>query len=270
MLTDRDELDTQISDTFQSCGCLGSASSKSYIASSGVDLIRKLQGNPSFIFSLIHKFNNSDVKPIIPNHDIIILSDEAHRTNNGIYADNMNRILPTASRIGFTGTPLLQNDHLTKRTFGGYLSVYDFKRAVDDGATVPLYYENRSDLLHINNPDINDKLLDAINAMDLDENQTEKLKKDLNRDVHILMGRDRLDTIAKDFVKHYSSMWQSGKAMFISVNKVTCVMMYNLVQKYWAQEIASEKKRLASLEQQEALELKRKIPGWKKLIWRLW
>lgn len=264
VLTDRDELDTQISDTFQSCGCLGSASSKSYIASSGVDLIRKLQGNPPFIFSLIHKFNNSDVKPIIPNHDIIILSDEAHRTNNGIYADNMNRILPTASRIGFTGTPLLQNDHLTKRTFGGYLSVYDFKRAVDDGATVPLYYENRSDLLHINNPDINDKLLDAINAMDLDENQTEKLKKDLNRDVHILMGRDRLDTIAKDFVKHYSSMWQSGKAMFISVNKVTCVMMYNLVQKYWAQEIASEKKRLASLEQQEALELKRKISWMEK------
>lgn len=259
ILTDRDELDTQISDTFQSCGCLGSASSKSYIASSGADLIEKLKGNPSFIFSLIHKFNNADVEPIIPNHDIIILSDEAHRTNNGIYADNMNRILPTASRIGFTGTPLLQDDHLTKRTFGGYLSVYDFKRAVEDGATVPLFYENRSDLLQIDNPDINDELLNALEDMDLDEDQTEKLQRDLNRDVHILMSKPRLEAIAKDFVNHYSTIWESGKAMFISVNKVTCVMMHDLVKKYWAEAIVAEKARLPKLDQQEALELQRKI-----------
>lgn len=259
VLTDRDELDTQISDTFQSCGCLGKVASKSYIASSGEDLIEKLRGNPSFIFSLIHKFNNADVEPIVPDHDIIILSDEAHRTNNGIYADNMNRILPTASKIGFTGTPLLQDDHLTKRTFGGYLSVYDFKRAVEDGATVPLYYENRSDLLQIDNPDINDELLDTLEEMDLDENQSEKLQRDLSRDVHILMSRPRLEAIAKDFVSHYSTIWESGKAMFISVNKVACVMMYDLVQTYWAEAIASEKRRLAKLDQQEALELQRKI-----------
>lgn len=259
VLTDRDELDMQISETFESCGALGNVPAKRSIASSGKDLIEKLKGNPSFIFSLIHKFNNPNVEPITPNHDIIILSDEAHRTNNGIYADNMNRILPTASKIGFTGTPLLQDDHLTKRTFGGYLSVYDFKRAVEDGATVPLYYENRSDILQIENPDINDKLLAELENMDLDEDQTEKLQRDMSRDVHILMGEKRLRTIAKDFVKHYSKHWESGKAMFISVNKVTCVMMFDYVQEYWAQEISSQKKRLATLDQQEALELKRKI-----------
>ena len=161
VLTDRDELNKQISDTFEACGCLGPTKAKQFIASSGEDLIQKLKGNPSFIFTLIHKFNNADEPAIIPDHDIIILSDEAHRTQNGIFADNMCALLPTASRIGFTGTPLFAYDNITERTFGNYVSIYDFKRAVEDGATVPLYYENRADLLDIENPDINDEMLDA-------------------------------------------------------------------------------------------------------------
>ena len=103
---------------------------KQCIATSGEDLIAKLKGNPSFIFTLIHKFNKSDVEPIYPDHDIIIMSDEAHRSQYGLYADNMMKLLPTAARIGFTGTPLLSHDNITVRTFGGYISVYDFKRAV--------------------------------------------------------------------------------------------------------------------------------------------
>lgn len=161
ILTDREELNKQISDTFEACGCLGNLKAKQFIASSGEDLIAKLKGNPSFIFTLIQKFNDPEAKPIIPDHDIIILSDEAHRTQNGIFADNMCRMLPTASRIGFTGTPLFIYDNITERTFGGYVSIYDFKRAVEDNATVPLYYENRADLLHINNPEINDELIEA-------------------------------------------------------------------------------------------------------------
>ena len=259
VLTDRDELDTQIYETFESCECLGGVSSKECIASSGADLLKKLGGNPAFIFSLIHKFNDSDADPIRPNHDIIILSDEAHRTNNGIYADNMARILPDASKIGFTGTPLLENDNLTARTFGGYLSIYDFKRAVEDGATVPLYYENHSDMLGIENPDISEELLSAVEKMDVDENQAEKLERDLSREVHILMSKPRLESVARDFVSHYSSIWQCGKAMFVCVNKVTCVMMYDLVQKLWAEQIAHEKAKLSKMAQQEALEHQRKI-----------
>ncbi len=113
-------------------------------ACSGEDLIQKLNGNPSFIFTLIQKFNKANPQPIYPDHDILILSDEAHRSQYGVFADNMMALLPTASRIGFTGTPLLSSDNITERTFGGYISVYDFKRAVEDGATVPLYYENRA------------------------------------------------------------------------------------------------------------------------------
>lgn len=107
VLTDRDELNKQISDTFEACGCL-SGKVRQYMPSSGKQLIEMLHGNPSFIFTLIQKFNDNSIDPIIPDHDIIILSDEAHRSQNGIFADNMCRLLPTASRIGFTGTPFVE------------------------------------------------------------------------------------------------------------------------------------------------------------------
>lgn len=262
VLTDREELNKQISDTFEACGCL-SGKARQYIASNGKHLHEMLRGNPSYIFTLIHKFNDDSAEPIIPDHDIIILSDEAHRSQNGIFADNMCRLLPTASRIGFTGTPLFKYDNITERTFGSYVSIYDFKRAVDDGATVPLYYENRSDMLGIENPEINDELLEAVEAADLDVNQQAKLELELAKDIHIITSEPRLDTIAKDFVEHYSELWTTGKAMFVCVNKVTCVRMYNFVQKYWAMKIAELEKELKTVSQQEAQELQRKI-DWMK------
>lgn len=261
VLTDREELNTQISDTFENCGILGKDSkAKQCIATSGEDLISKLKGNPSFIFTLIHKFNKSDVEPIYPDHDIIIMSDEAHRSQYGLYADNMMKLLPTAARIGFTGTPLLSYDNITERTFGGYISVYDFKRAVEDGATVPLYYENRGAKLDdLQNPEITDEILDAIEAADLDSAQQEKLEKEFEKSIHILTAEPRLRSIAKDFVRHYSDVWTSGKAMFVCLNKVTCVRMYDYVQEYWKEEIKHLKKQIKAATQQEAQELERKL-----------
>jgi len=261
VLTDREELNTQISDTFENCGILGKDSkAKQCIATSGEDLITKLKGNPSFIFTLIHKFNKSDVEPIYPDHDIIIMSDEAHRSQYGLYADNMMKLLPTAARIGFTGTPLLSYDNITERTFGGYISVYDFKRAVEDGATVPLYYENRGAKLDdLQNPEITDEILDAIEAADLDSAQQEKLEKEFEKSIHILTAEPRLRSIAKDFVRHYSDVWTSGKAMFVCLNKVTCVRMYDYVQEYWKEEIKHLKKQIKASTQQEAQELIRKL-----------
>lgn len=261
VLTDREELNTQISDTFENCGILGKDSkAKQCIATSGEDLITKLKGNPSFIFTLIHKFNKSDVEPIYPDHDIIIMSDEAHRSQYGLYADNMMKLLPTAARIGFTGTPLLSYDNITERTFGGYISVYDFKRAVEDGATVPLYYENRGAKLDdLQNPEITDEILDAIEAADLDSAQQEKLEKEFEKSIHILIAEPRLRSIAKDFVRHYSDVWTSGKAMFVCLNKVTCVRMYDYVQEYWKEEIKQLKKQIKAATQQEAQELERKL-----------
>lgn len=261
VLTDRDELNTQISDTFENCGLLGKAKASRFIATSGEDLVQKLHGNPSFIFTLIQKFNKPDQEPIYPDHDIIIMSDEAHRSQYGVFASNMTALLPTASKIGFTGTPLLSNDNITERTFGGYISIYDFKRAVEDGATVPLYYENRGERIkEIKNPDITQKILDAIEAADLDPSQQEKLEHEFEKEIHLLTAPGRLEAIAKDFVGNYSDLWTSGKAMFVCLNKVTCVRMYDYVQKYWKAEIATLKEKLKSItSQQESLELQRKI-----------
>lgn len=260
ILTDRDELNKQISDTFENCGLLGDVKASQFIATSGDDLIQKLKGNPSFIFTLIQKFNKPDAKPILPDHDVIIMSDEAHRSQYGIFADNMMKLLPTAARIGFTGTPLLSDDNITARTFGGYISIYDFKRAVEDGATVPLYYENRGEkILNLHNPEITDRILDAIERADLDADQQDKLEAEFAKEIHLMTAKPRLQSIAQDFVRHYSDLWTSGKAMFVCLNKVTCVRMYDYVQKYWQDEIERLKNRIKNVSQQEAQELRRKM-----------
>ena len=261
ILTDRDELNTQISDTFENCGLLGKdIKASQFIATSGDDLVKKLQGNPSFIFTLIQKFNKPNEKPIYPDHDIIIMSDEAHRSQYGIFADNMMKLLPTAARIGFTGTPLLSSDNITARTFGGYVSVYDFKRAVEDGATVPLYYENRGEkIVDLHNPEITNQILDAIENAYLDVDQQDKLEAEFAKEINLLTAEPRLKSIAQDFVRHYSDLWASGKAMFVCLNKVTCVRMYNYVQEYWKAEIKTLKLSLKYASQQESIELERKI-----------
>ena len=260
ILTDRDELNKQISDTFENCGLLGKTKAAQFIAASGDDLVQKLKGNPSFIFTLIQKFNKPDAAPIYPDHDIIIMSDEARRSQYGIFADNMMKLLPTAARIGFTGTPLLSSDNITARTFGGYVSIYDFKRAVEDGATVPLYYENRGEkILDLHNPEITNRILDAIENADLDVDQQDKLESEFAKEIHLLTAEPRLRSIAKDFAGHYSDLWTSGKAMFVCLNKVTCVRMYNFVQEYWQAEIQNLKAKIKSATQQEAQELERKL-----------
>ena len=260
ILTDRDELNKQISDTFENCGLLGDVKATQFIATSGDDLIQKLKGNPSFIFTLIQKFNKPEAEPIFPDHDVIIMSDEAHRSQYGIFADNMMKLLPTAARIGFTGTPLLSDDNITARTFGGYISIYDFKRAVEDGATVPLYYENRGEkILNLHNPEITDRILDAIERADLDADQQDKLEAEFAKEIHLMTAKPRLQSIAQDFVRHYSDLWTSGKAMFVCLNKVTCVRMYDYVQKYWQEEIERLKNRIKNVSQQEAQELRRKL-----------
>ena len=261
VLTDRDELNKQICGTFEACGLLGKTEGKKFMATSGTDLVNKLKGNPSFIFTLIQKFNKPDEPPIYPDHDILIISDEAHRSQYGVFADNIEKLLPTASRIGFTGTPLLSSNEITARTFGGYISVYDFKRAVEDKATVPLYYENRGDKIkEIKNPDITDKILDAIEEADLNPDQAEKVMHEFEKEVHLLTAEPRLRAIAKDFVGHYSDLWTTGKAMFVCLNKVTCVRMYNFVQEYWQEEIKALEQKIAStVSDQEQMELSRKL-----------
>ena len=170
LMTDRDDLDSQIYRTFVGCGV---ADDNTPRASSGEALKQLLQQNHRYLFSLIHKFNQ-DVNPEQPysrRDDLIVISDEAHRTQAGKLARNMRLALPNAAFIGFTGTPLFENDELTKRIFGGYISRYDFKRSEEDGATVKLVYDNRGEKLCIARPDLNDRIADAIETADLNPDQ---------------------------------------------------------------------------------------------------
>jgi type I restriction enzyme R subunit len=150
VLTDREDLDTQIYKTFAGCGVVNH-DREPCRASDGKHLGRLLGQHKSFIFSLIQKFNR-EVDPdegYTQRDDIIVITDEAHRTQYGILALNMRNALPNASYIGFTGTPLFTDDEITRQVFGEYVSTYDFQRAVEDKATVPLYYDARGDKLGI-------------------------------------------------------------------------------------------------------------------------
>lgn len=265
VLTDRNDLNTQIADTFASCGMLGGGPAKSFLATSATDLTNKIKANDSFVFTLIQKFNDPNPTPLHTNYDILVMSDEAHRSQYGFYAENMMKLIPDCSRIGFTGTPLLSDDNITERTFGSHISIYDFQRAVDDHATVPLVYENRGQELGIqqmddNDPELNRRIAEAIEEADLDTSQQEKLELALANEILVLTAEPRFDAIARDFVAHYSDLWTSGKAMFVCLNKVSCVRMYDLVRKYWQEAIEKLQKELKNCtQQQEALEKEEKL-----------
>ena len=158
VMTDREDLDDQIWRTFVGCGV---ADEKTPRASSGKELQDILRENHRFVFSLIHKFNQPVTEPYSERDDIIVISDEAHRTQAGKFARNMRLALPNASFIGFTGTPLFKHDHLTRRIFGDYVSRYDFKRSEEDQSTVKLVYENRGEKLGIARLDLNDRIAEA-------------------------------------------------------------------------------------------------------------
>lgn len=125
---------------------------------------------------------------------------------------------------------------------------------------MPLYYENRGEkIVDLDNPEITDQILDAIENSDLDVDQQEKLEAEFAKEIHLLTAEPRLRSIARDFVAHYSDLWTSGKAMFVCLSKVTCVRMYNFVQEYWKEEIKSLKAKIKTATQQEAQELERKL-----------
>ena len=113
--------------------------------------------------------------------------------------------------------------------------------------------------MNLHNPEITDRILDAIERADLDADQQDKLEAEFAKEIHLMTAKPRLQSIAQDFVRHYSDLWTSGKAMFVCLNKVTCVRMYDYVQKYWQDEIERLKNRIKNVSQQEAQELRRKL-----------
>jgi len=239
-MADRNDLDSQIYRTFVGCGV---ENEKTPRASSGEVLKELLKQNHRYIFSLIHKFNQ-DVNPDEPystRDDIIVISDEAHRTQAGKLPRNMRLALPNAAFIGFTGTPLFKHDNLTKRIFGTYVSRCDFKRSEEDGATVKLVYENRGEKLGIARLDLNDRIADAIAKADLDPDKEALLEKLLGQDYEVITADDRLDKIATDFVEHCATRWESGKSMLVCIDKLTCGRMYQRIIPRWQAKLANVK-----------------------------
>ncbi len=234
VITDRNDLDSQIYKNFANTGVV----TEDCQAESGVHLKQLLSEDHRFIFTLIQKFGTKpgEAYPMLSDRrDIIVMTDEAHRSQYDTLALNMRNALPNAAFIGFTGTPLMAGEEKTKEVFGDYVSIYNFQQSIEDGATVPLFYENRIPELQLANENFKEDFEALIDAAELDDEQEKKLEREFGREYHLITRDDRLEKVAEDLVSHFIGRKQGGKGMVICLDKVTAVKMYDKVQKYWTE-----------------------------------
>ncbi len=247
IVTDRKELDTQIYKTF---ACASGVLTQQEVHAENIAHLRQLlRQDHRYIFTLIQKFQTQDNEPhpiLSERSDIIVINDEAHRSQYDTLALNMRTALPNAAYIAFTGTPLMAGEERTREVFGDYVSVYDFRQSIEDRATVPLYYENRVPKLQLTNDQLNTDLEQILEQVDLDEDQQEKIEREFSREYHLITREERLEVIAEDIVSHFIGRGYRGKAMVISIDKPTAVKMYDKVKKYWQQKLTSLKSELNS------------------------
>ena len=230
VVTDRVELDDQIAKTFKNVGAVSESEGEKCHAASGAKLRELLRGNHRYVFTLVHKFQSPEM--LTDRSDVIVLTDEAHRSQYDTLALNMRASLPKAMFLAFTGTPLIAGEERTKEVFGDYVSIYDFQQSVEDGATVPLYYENRTPELQLVNPDLNENIYELIENAELDAEQEEKLAKVLGKQYHLITRDDRLETVAQDIVQHFLGRGFVGKAMVVSIDKATALRMHDKVARH--------------------------------------
>ncbi|MEQ9363466.1 MAG: type I restriction endonuclease subunit R [Leptospirales bacterium] len=245
VVTDRVELDDQIAKTFKAVGAVSEAEGDECHAASGAHLRELLRGNHRYVFTLIQKFKTSEM--LCDRTDVIVLTDEAHRSQYDTLALNMRAALPKAMFLAFTGTPLIAGEERTREIFGDYVSIYDFQQSVEDKATVPLFYDNRAPELELVNPDLNEHMHALIEDAGLDDAQEEKLEQTLGKQYHLITRDDRLETVAKDIVRHFLGRGFVGKGMVVSIDKATALRMYNKVQKHWAAETRRVESELKAL-----------------------
>jgi type I restriction enzyme R subunit len=248
VVTDRVELDDQIAKSFKSVGAVTAAEGDRCHAASGAHLRELLAGNHRTIFTLIHKFQTPEV--VSDRADIVVLVDEAHRSQYDTLALNMRGALPRAIFLAFTGTPLIAGEERTRELFGDYVSIYDFQQSVADGATAPLFYENRTPELQLVNPHLNDDLYRLIEEAGLDEAQEAKLEQTLGRQYHLITRDDRLEAVAQDIVQHFLGRGFVGKAMVVAIDKATALKLHDKVRHHWDAEIARVQQELAALDYQ--------------------
>lgn len=256
MVTDRTELDTQLHGEFADAGAVPPEAKVH--AESIANLRELLAADHRYVFTLIQKFQPSKAAgeremPVLSQRsDIIVITDEAHRSQYDTLALNMRRALPNASMMGFTGTPLIAGEEqLTREQFGDYVSIYNFRDAIEDGATVPLYYENRIPELQLVNENFSDDLSALLEAAEVDEDAEGALAREFGTQYTLLTRPERLKTIAADMVRHFVGRGFSGKAMYVGLDKAAAVRMYDLVQEAWVEHLAELRKQHNALPELE-------------------
>ncbi len=246
VITDREDLDKQIYTNFQNARAV-TEPEEEVRANSAQHLKKLLQENHRYLFTLIQKFRTApgETYPKLSDRsDIIVIADEAHRSQYDTFALNLRNALPNAAFIGFTGTPLLDGEERTREVFGDYVSIYNFRQSVEDHATVPLFYENRIPELQLANDELNENMERIIEAATLDEDQEQDLERQCSRAYQLIIRDDRLDKIAQDIVQHFSARPPTSKAMVIAIDRFTAVKLYDKVRQYWNQAIADLKQKL--------------------------
>jgi type I restriction enzyme R subunit len=241
MVTDRTELDVQLHGEFADAGAI--APEAKVHATSIAHLRELLAADHRYVFTLIHKFRPAKGEKQMPvlsdRSDVIVITDEAHRSQYDTLALNMRLALPEASFMGFTGTPLIAGaEELTREQFGDYVSTYNFRDAIEDGATVPLYYENRIPELQLVNEEFTEELEQLLEDAELDEDAEGQLARRFGTQYTLLTRPERLRKIAKDLVVHFVGRGFTGKAMYVGLDKAAAVRMYDLVRAAWHEHLA--------------------------------
>ena len=253
IITDREDLDDQIYKNFAYAGAV-TEPEKEVRANNAEHLRQMLQEDHRYIFTLIQKFRTEkgNVYPKLSDRsDIIVIADEAHRSQYDTFALNLRNALPNAGFIGFTGTPLMAGEEKTRAEFGDYVSIYNFRQSIEDRATVPLYYENRIPELQLANVDLNEEVYQIIETATLDEDQENKLQREFSREYHLITRGDRTEKIAEDIVNHFLSRGYQGKAMVIAIDRFAAIAMYDKVQHYWQQYLKNLKAQLPNYSELE-------------------
>ena len=238
IVTDREDLDTQIYKNFLRTEFI---TDKDKVQPANSKQLREeLKTNKSILFTLIHKFRYDKGKkyPVLSERDdIIVIVDEAHRTQYKDLAENMRTGLPNAQFLAFTGTPLLGAKRLTNAWFGDYVSEYNFAESIKDNATVPLYYVKRVPEVELQNDFLDSDFAEILEEENLTDAEQRRLENHYAKELEVIKRDDRLDAIAQHIVYHFPRRGFRGKGMVISVDKFTAVKMYDKVSYYWKEEI---------------------------------
>lgn len=248
VVTDRNDLDGQLFATFSAAKELLKQDPTQADDRDALRIMLAERESGGIIFTTVQKFAllaGENAHPILNDrHNIVVISDEAHRSQYGLkatlkadgsykfgYAKHMRDALPNAAFIGFTGTPIANEDKDTRAVFGDYVSIYDIQDAVDDGATVPIYYESRLAKLDINR-DLIDELSDQVEDVVEDEEDLglcEKTKGEWSRLEKLVGSGPRLQQVAADLIQHFEtrSALMEGKAMIVAMSRDICAQLYN-------------------------------------------